>query len=273
MNRPIRLAVLSLLVPVLALPSGAAGAEEASSTTDGPLCWVLGWACDDDDDDDDDGRDTPVAVLPARGTLIQGVAVDSSGKGIDNVAVQALDASTGKPAATALTYASPRRTGPQHGYFFLHVPRGVYDVVLVKRGYDASFLSDVNVTGRKAVSLGHLELDVRDWPTSTVAEVLDPVVAPRQSVVVSAVVASRRAKVTGGRVTVREGRKVLASHSLKRRDKGLVTLDLGRLSRGTHQLVVVYQGAEGLEASTSRTVRVVVARTVKAARAGRPLPR
>jgi len=257
---------LSLLTVLFVLgsalvPAGAAQATGgAGPDDDGPLCWLLAMGCDDDDHDDDheDEGDDRDDDTPAY--LIQGVAVDSSGKGVDNVAVQALDASTGKPAATALTYASARPSGPQHGYFYLWVDRGVYDVVLVKRGYDATFLSDVNVRSVKPVSLGELRLDLRDWPTSTVAEVLDPVVAPRQSVVVSVAVDSKRAKVTGGRVVVLDGGKVLATQRLARTDQGVATLDLGRLPRGTHKLSVEYRGVDGLKSSKAKTLKVVVAK-------------
>lgn len=256
-----RLSLLTVLILALSVlaPAGAAHAKGGGGGDGGPLCWLLAWGCDDDDDrDDDDDDDDVVVVTPQH--LIQGVAVDGNGKGIDNVAVQALDASTGKPVATALTYASARRTGPQHGYFYLWVDRGVYDIALVKRGYDASFLQDVNVDGRKPVSLGELRLDLRDWPTSTVAEVLDPVVAPRQSVVVSVAVDSKRAKVTGGRLVVLDGRKVLASQRLTRADQGVATVDLGRLPRGTHRLSVEYRGVDGLKSSEARTLKVVVAK-------------
>lgn len=259
------LTVLFVVSSVLA-PVGAAHATGGGSPDDdGPLCWLLAWGCDDDGDDDDrndEGDDVPAQTATH---LIQGVAVDGDGKGVDNVAVQALDAGTGKPVATALTYASARATGPQHGYFYLWVDRGVYDVVLVKRGYDASFLQDVNVDGRRPVSLGELRLDLRDWPTSTVAEVLDPVVAPRQSVVVSVAVDSKRAKVTGGRLVVLDGKEVLASQRLSKADRGTATLDLGRLPRGTHRLSVEYRGVDGLKSSEARALEVVVAKP----RAGR----
>lgn len=264
MKRTKRLSLLTVLFVLgsALVPAGAAQATGgAGPDDDGPLCWLLAVGCDDrDDDDHEDEGDDRDDDTPAY--LIQGVAVDSSGKGVDNVAVQALDASTGKPAATALTYASARPTGPQHGYFYLWVDRGVYDVVLVKRGYDASFLQDVTVTG-KPVSLGELRLDVRDWPTSTVAEVLDPVVAPRESVRVSVAVDSKRAKVTGGRLVVLDGRKVLASQRLTRADRGAVTLDLGRLPRGTHKLSVEYRGVEGLKSSSARTLKVTVAKRAR----------
>ena len=260
-----RLSLLTVLFVVLSAlaPVGTAHAKGGGGPDDdGPLCWLLAWGCDDDRDDEDEDEDGDddgvVTTQPAH--LIQGVAVDGNGKGIDNVAVQALDASTGKPVATALTYASARRTGPQHGYFYLWVDRGVYDVVLVKRGYDATFLSDVNVRSAKPVSLGELRLDLRDWPTSTVAEVLDPVVAPRQSVVVSVAVDSKRAKVTGGRVVVLDGGKVLATQRLARTDQGVATLDLGRLPRGTHKLSVEYRGVDGLKSSKAKTLKVVVAK-------------
>jgi hypothetical protein len=260
-----RLSLLTVLVLALSVLAPAATAHAdggGGPDDDGPLCWLLAWGCDDDDDDDDrddedDEDDDVVVTAPQR--LIQGVAVDGAGKGIDNVAVQALDASTGKPVATALTYASARATGPQHGYFYLWVDRGVYDVVLVKRGYDASFLQDVNVTGKR-VSLGELRLDLRDWPTSTVAEVLEPVVSPRESVKVSVAVDSKRAKVTGGRLVVLDGKKVLASQRLTKADRGVATLDLGRLPRGTHKLSVEYRGVDGLKSSQARTLKVVVAK-------------
>lgn len=251
------LTVLFVVSSVLAPATTAHADGGGSPDDDGPLCWLLAWGCDEDDDHGGDDDDV-VTIQPVH--LIQGVAVDSNGKGIDNVAVQALDASTGKPVATALTYASARRTGPQHGYFYLWVDRGVYDVVLVKRGYDASFLTDVNVNGRKPVSLGELRLDLRDWPTSTVAEALDPVVAPRQSVVVSVAVDSKKAKVTGGRVVVLNGKSVLASKRLAKADRGALTLDLGRLPRGTHRLSVEYRGVDGLKSSRARALKVVVAK-------------
>lgn len=259
-----RLSLLTVLFVGLSVLAPAATAHADGSggpDDDGPLCWLLAWGCEDEDDDRDDDEDEDDDLSAQTAThLIQGVAVDGDGKGVDNVAVQALDASTGKPVATALTYASARAAGPQHGYFYLWVDRGVYDVVLVKRGYDASFLRDVNVTSRKPVSLGELRLDLRDWPTSTVAEVLDPVVAPRQSVVVSVAVDSKRAKVTGGRLVVLDGKKVLASQRLTKADRGVATLDLGRLPRGTHRLSVEYRGVDGLKSSQARAIKVVVAK-------------
>lgn len=271
MKRLTRLAVLSLLVPALALPAGAASAKDhgGGGGGGGPLCWVLGWGCDDDDNGDDDDD---VVVAPAPAYLIQGVAVDSSGKGLDNVAVQALDASTGQPVATALTYASARRNGPQHGYFYLYVDKGVYDVALVKRGYDASFVQDVNVNGRKDVSLGQLTLGLRDWPTSTVAEVVDPVVTPNEPVLVDVTVDSEKAKVTGGRVVVSEGRRTLANERLTKADRGVVTVNVGRLAKGTHKLLVEYKAVDGLKSSSSKTFKVTVApRSHRKAPGGRPL--
>lgn len=264
MLRRTRLAVLSLLVPALVLPAGGiASAKDHGGGGDddgGTLCWLLDWDCEDDDDD--------VTILPAPTGVIEGVAVDTSGKGIDNVAVQALDASTGAPVAASLTYASAREDGPQHGYFYLFVDPGVYDVVLVKRGYDATFLSDVVARAERHTALGHLTLGLRDWPTSTVAEVVDPVVTPDQPVLVEVEVDSAKARVTGGRVVVSEGRRVLAKKELTRADKGTVTVKVGRLPRGTHQLDVDYRAVDGLKSSsTKRTLKVTVAKRVQ----GRPL--
>ena len=244
MNRPVRLIVLSLLVALLMPPAAALAHGDRH---------------EDDHDDDAPGHVTGTA-------LIQGVAVDSAGAGIDDVAVQALDASTGKPVASALTYASARPGGPQHGYFYLHVAPGTYDVVLVKRGYDASFLADVTARRRAATSLGPITLAPRTWPTTTAAAPVDPVVAPRQRVRLEVAVGSRKARVTGGRVKVLEGRRVLASQRLSRSDRGAVRIDLGRLPKGTHRLTVLFTGAEGLRSSRAERVQVVVARTARQAR-------
>lgn len=260
MSRLARLAVLFVLVPALMLPVGGTAAAKdhggGGGGDDDQLCWLLDWECDDDD-----------VVYPAPTGVIEGVAVDSDGKGIDNVAVQALDASTGAPVATALTYASARRDGPQHGYFYLFVDPGVYDVVLVKRGYDATFLSDVTAKADRHTALGHLTLGLRDWPTSTVADVVDPVVTPDEPVLVEVDVDSAKARVTGGRVVVTEGKRVLATQRLTRADKGTVTVKVGRLPRGTHKLKVAYQAVDGLKSSTSKVVTVTVAKRAK----GRPV--
>ena len=263
MNRRARLTVLSLLVPALLVPvGGIASAKDhrGGGGDDDLLCWLLEWECGDDGDEDG-------VVYPAPTGVIEGVAVDSDGKGIDNVAVQALDASTGAPVATALTYASARRDGPQHGYFYLFVDPGVYDVVLVKRGYDATFLSDVTAKADRHTALGELTLGLRDWPTSTVADVVDPVVTPNEPVLVEVDVDSRKARVTGGQVVVTEGKRVLAKQRLTHADKGTITVNLGRLPRGTHKLTVAYKAVDGLKSSTARTVKVTVAKRVK----GRPV--
>ncbi len=240
--RRTRLALLSLLVPALLVPATASA----------------------QDDVDDDHDDVPAVV--ERAGLIQGVAIDSSGRGIDDVAVQALDARTGEPVASALTYASDRRDGVQHGYFYLHVDPGTYDVVLVKRGYDAGLLAGVTARRKAPTSLGPITLELRDWPTTTAASVVDPVVAPKQRVRLKVKVGSRKARVDGGRVKVLEGRKVLANQRLKRSDKGSVKVDLGRLPKGTHHLKVLFTGKEGLKPSRAEKVKVVVARSARHAR-------
>lgn len=241
-TRPARLAVMTLLLPALLLPAAAS-------------------AHDDLEDDHDE-----VPAVVERAGLIQGVAVDSAGQGIDDVAVQALDARTGEPVASALTYASDRPTGPQHGYFYLHVDPGTYDVVLVKRGYDAGLLADVTARRKAPTSLGPITLALRDWPTTTAASVVDPVVAPKQRVKLTVDVGSRKTRVDGGRVKVLEGRRVLASQRLKRSDKGSVKVDLGRLPKGTHHLTVLFTGTEGLKPSRAKKVKVVVARSARHAR-------
>ena len=142
----------------------------------------------------------------------------------------------------------------------------LYDVVLVKRGYDAGLLAGVTARRKAPTSLGPITLELRDWPTTTAASVVDPVVAPKQRVRLKVKVGSRKARVDGGRVKVLEGRKVLANQRLKRSDKGSVKVDLGRLPKGTHHLKVLFSGKEGLKPSRAKKVKVVVARSARHAR-------
>lgn len=53
---------------------------------------------------------------------------------LDDVKVQARDADTGVKVASALTYASDRADGPQHGYYYLEVPAGTFTVTFQKKG-------------------------------------------------------------------------------------------------------------------------------------------
>ena len=138
--------------------------------------------------------------------------------------------------------------------------------MLVKRGYDAGLLADVTARRKAPTSLGPITLALRDWPTTTAASPVDPVVGPKQRVKLTVDVGSRKARVDGGRVKVLEGRRVLAAQRLKRSDKGSVKVDLGRLPKGTHHLRVLFTGTEGLKPSRAKKVKVVVARSARHAR-------
>ena len=192
-----------------------------------------------------------------RTSRIQGVVADQSGHYVDDVLVEAFD-SDGDIVASAFTYASDREYGPQHGYFVLEVPAGHdYTVALSKRGYVAVDLQRVDVSRNRPTSLGQLELDKRLIPTEVTAAPDDQVVTPAERVRLHInVVPDRSAKPTGT-VVVKEGRATLGRATLRPGSQGRVTVDLGKLSRGTHALRVLYSGSDLLKASDSRLALTV----------------
>ena len=107
--------------------------------------------------------ETFLAQSPAyhpNSALIQGVVWDQSGRAIDDVLVEAVDAD-GDVAASAFTYASAWDSGPQHGYFFLEVGPGDYTIRLSKAGYREGSVEDVVVTRRHGAAQVQ---DCDTWP-------------------------------------------------------------------------------------------------------------
>jgi hypothetical protein len=204
----------------------------------------------------------PVAAAAAEvHPLIQGVVVDQAGHPVDDVEVQATKAD-GTEQASALTYASDREDGPQHGYFFLEVTKGTYTVTLSKKGYktveyDAGTISKRN----QKISLGELVIKKAAAATDTTAALQKATVTTKQRGQVTVTVSSKGAKPVGD-VEVREGKRVVGDDTLRKSDGGTVTIDLDKLPKGQHELKAYFLGSAGFKASASKafTLTVVKAR-------------
>ena len=105
------------------------------------------------------------AAAPAPATahpLIQGVVVDQNGKPVDDVSVEAVKPD-GTVQASALTYASNRPGGPQHGYFYLEVTKGTYTLALSRSEYEDG--QPVHAVGLIILAPGRkLHAIPRAWP-------------------------------------------------------------------------------------------------------------
>ncbi len=182
--------------------------------------------------------------------LIQGVVVDQKGKPVDDVEVTAIKAD-GTVQGSALTYASDREDGPQHGYFFVEVTQGTYTLELSRDGYKTVEYEAGTITKRhRKISLGELEITRLAAPTTTKAALEAGTVSPKQRGVVDVKVTTRKGRAVGD-VEVREGRRVVGSDSLRKSDKGALAITLAKLPKGDHHLVVYYLGSNGLKPSHS----------------------
>ncbi|MBI2245210.1 MAG: Ig-like domain repeat protein [Nocardioides sp.] len=210
----------------------------------------------------------PATAAPAGGSvtaeragqaLIQGVVVDQAGRYVDDVEVQATK-DDGTPAASAITYASDREDGPQHGYFFLEVTRGTYTLTLSRDGYKTATYGPVQVTRRgQHVSLGEIEIQKKQTESKTDAALAQRTVTTKQNGAVTVTVSAKGLKPTGD-VEIREGRDVVGEGRLKAKDKGEVTIVLDRLPRGAHELKAYYLGSSELKASASKAFTLTVTR-------------
>lgn len=205
-----------------------------------------------------------VAAAPQRvatGPLIQGVVADRNGHYLDDVDVRAV--SGGATAASALTYASPRADGPQHGYFFLAVGElGHYTVTLRKDGYQSRTLA-VDVTrNQRKVSLGEIDLTPKPRGTTTGATLRSAKVTTADKARLVVQVSTRATGKPVGGVTVTIGRKKVGSDTLTASDRGSVTIGLQRLAVGTYKVKASYAGSkkQNLAASTSAPVTLQVVR-------------
>lgn len=198
-----------------------------------------------------------VTVERAGQALIQGVVVDQFGQYVDDVKVQAIKGD-GTPAASALTYASKRQDGPQHGYFFLDVGRGTYTLKLTREGYKTLVLDDIRVAkARQKVSLGDTEIQKELVASRTDATLARKKITTKQSGVVTVTVSAKGAKPAGD-VEIREGRDVVGGGQLKAGNGGRVTIILDRLPKGSHELKAVYLGSRSVKGSSSQTITLTV---------------
>lgn len=200
-----------------------------------------------------------VTAQRAGQALIQGVVVDQAGRYVDDVEVQATKAD-GTPAASAITYASDREDGPQHGYFFLEVTRGTYTLTFSRDGYRTLVLDDLQIErARQKLSLGEVEIQKKLAESKTEASLVRRTITTKQNGEVVVTVSARGVKPTGD-VEIREGRTVVGEDGLRARDNGQVTIELDRLPRGTHELKAYYLGSPDLKVSASTSFTLTVTR-------------
>lgn len=207
------------------------------------------------------GLTVPVQAAPIR-PLIQGVVVDQGGRYVDDVQVLAVRPD-GTVAASALTYASARPDGPQHGYFFLAVGRrGNYTVTVAKQGYRDADLGSHHVTRRGVVSLGEVTLEKVREPSTTRLSLADSSVRPDQRAEVSVEVDTAATASPTGPVTLYiDGRKH-ATMTLRGSHRGALDVTLPKLGRGDHVVKATWGGSLYVEGSSSRSVTLRVRRAI-----------
>ena len=169
---------------------------------------------------------------------IQGTATDGRGVPVLDVAVKAVNDSTGEVTASALSYDN--LDGDQPGYFWLDVHRGpTFTVTLAKDGFESVTLDDLRVTRRhRTLSLGEVALRRL---TTTKAIKPETVLRVGNNVKIDVEVSGRKPT---GKVVVKEDGEVLGSEVLSGADRGEVTVNAGTLRKGDHTLKVVYAGSD-----------------------------
>jgi hypothetical protein len=206
------------------------------------------------------GSSPAAASAVERKPLIQGVVVDQFGHEVDGVTVQATKAD-GTAAASAITYASDRADGPQHGYFFLEVSKGSFTLTISKSGYRTAKVGPVEVERRfQHVSLGEVQLDKDLTATRTGGAPDDATITTKQHGVVLVEVTAKGKVHPTGAVEIREGRTVVGEDALRRTDKGSVEVDLDKLAKGKHELKAYYLGSSSFEGSTSKAFTLTVSK-------------
>lgn len=199
-------------------------------------------------------QSVPMPQPPKIGrALIQGVVADQFGRYVDDAEVHAVDAE-GQPVSAYVTYASDWEDGPQHGYFYLWVRAGSYEVTFEKDGYLPTTI-EVDRAPRQKEGIGEVTLR-KVIRTTTVAD------APRKvrvgdRVPVDVEVSPAKVRPTG-KVTVSERSRTLATVRLDASDRGRLTLRLPALSRGVHTLVVEFDGGPSYLRGSSDKVTVEV---------------
>lgn len=201
--------------------------------------------------------------LTATGTsaddsIIRGVVTDRSGHPIDDVVVEALGP-RGEVVATALSYASRKESGPQHGFYGLYVPAGHYRLRLEKAGYTRRTVGDVVVARHGVEDVRTVTLAQPRGRTRTAAKLVGGrVPAGARGRVAVTVSGPRGAAAPTGTLVVTSGSRRLGATQLQAADHGHAVVRLVRLAAGRHTVSVRFRGNDVLRPSESGRVRVQV---------------
>lgn len=132
-------AVLALLVGLFGLGSQSLASEPTGAYPYGKAATV--------DAGEDAGR--------LEGLVIDGLDEEF----IDDVQVTAVEVGSQSRVATSLSYASQRKRGPQHGYYFLVVPPGTYQVIFEREGFEPFQSGRHTVEAAQTVSVKDVVID------------------------------------------------------------------------------------------------------------------
>lgn len=249
-------ALTAALVPGLGFVAGVAAGPVAAATpsTTGPLA--------------------ATTEPPAGRAWIQGIVVDRAGHRLDDVVVQAFDATEvaedpdADPVSSWITYADPA-DGPAHGFFRLYVPQGrgaVYDVRFSSPADHADPYRARGLDGAVLVGGGKdAEGRVEDLGTTvmTLQRRAEARISLRPSRDVTRHHRSGRLAVTltspdvdpvTGTVSVSVDGRARGREVLTRRSDGRAALRLPALGPGRHTLAVRYAGSRLVAPASARTV-------------------
>ena len=207
------------------------------------------------------GLAVPAQAAQVR-PVIQGVVVDQGGRNVDDVQVLAVRPD-GTNAASALSYASDREDGPQHGYFYLAVgAAGSFEVVLSKPGYRTESLGEYDVTRRGVVSLGEVELRKKPVPSTTTCTVADRTLGRGERGSVAVRVTTAATSRPTGTVKLYVDRKRVDDTSLRRSRRGAVHFALPKLAPGSHRVKASWGGTAYVKGSECGATTVTVRRAI-----------
>lgn len=252
-------AVTAALVPGLGFVAGVAAGPVAAATPSAT------------------GATGPLGVTtapPAGRAWIQGLVVDRAGHRLDDVVVQAFDATEvardpdADPVSSWITYADPA-DGPAHGFFRLYVPQGrgaVYEVRFSSPDDHADPYRARGVDGAVPIGGGKdAKGRVEDLGTTVMtlqrrAEArisLRPsrdVTRHHRSGRLAATLTSPDVDPVTGAVAVSVDGRARGRQVLTRRSDGRIVFPLPALRPGRHTLAVRYAGSRLVAAASARAV-------------------